>query len=96
MPLFMLIGHDGPRGLELRPLHRPSHLDHWRPLAAEGRIRHAGPLLDEHGSPRGSLLLFEAPDRSSADAHAATDPYVRSGIFARYEVYETRVVLPES
>ena len=50
MPLFTLIGHDGPRGLELRPLHRPRHLDHWRPLAARGLVRHGGPLLDPHGS----------------------------------------------
>lgn len=96
MPLFTLIGHDGPRGLELRAQHRPSHLDHWRPLALLGRVRHGGPLLDDAGAPRGSMLLFEAPDRASACAHAAADPYVVSGIFARYEVFETRAVLPEA
>jgi uncharacterized protein len=95
MPLFTLIGHDGPRGLELRPLHRPRHLDHWRPLAARGLVRHGGPLLDTHGSPRGSVVLFEAADHASASAHAAADPYVVSGIFERYEVFETRVVFPE-
>ena len=77
-------------------MHRPGHLDHWRPLAARGLVRHAGPLLDESGEPRGSMLLFEAADRAAAHAHAAADPYVTAGIFARYEVFETRVVLPES
>jgi uncharacterized protein YciI len=95
MPLFALIGHDGPLGLELRPTHRPAHLDHWRPLALQGRVRHGGPLLDDAGAPCGSMLLFEAPDRASACAHAAADPYVVSDIFARYEVFETRTVLPE-
>ena len=55
MPLYVFTGHDGPRGPELRKVHRPAHLAGLEPLDAEGRIRHAGPLLDAGGQPVGSL-----------------------------------------
>jgi uncharacterized protein YciI len=94
MPLFVLTGWDGPRGLELRKLHREEHLKNLEPLDASGRIRYAGPLLDQEGNPSGSLILFEAEHLAAARAFAASDPYVVRGIFERYEVVETRMVLP--
>ena len=39
-------------------------------------------------------LVFEADDLESARQIAARDPYVTKGVFARYELYETRVVFP--
>jgi uncharacterized protein YciI len=96
MPLFAFTGFDGPRGAELRPLHRPAHLAGLEPLAAAGRIVHAGPLLDDAGQPLGSLILFEAESLADARALAARDPYVTEGIFERHAVYETRVVFPRS
>jgi hypothetical protein len=94
MPLFALIGRDGPRAPELRQAHRPAHLEHLRPLAAAGRVRFAGPLL-ERGAPVGSLVVFEAEGLAAARALAASDPYVVHGIFAEHEVRETRDVVPE-
>ena len=94
MPLFAWIGHDGPRGAELRKLHREAHLANLAALEAAGRIVHAGPLLGEEGTPVGSLIVFEAPDLAFAQALAARDPYVVGGVFERYEVRETRVVFP--
>jgi uncharacterized protein len=94
MPWFVLIGHDGPRGGELRPVHRPAHLAGLEPLANAGRIRHAGPMLGDDGAPLGSVVLFEAASLAEAKAIAARDPYVSEGIFARYEVRETTAVFP--
>ena len=94
MPWFVMIGHDGPRGLELRKLHRSAHLAGLEPLANAGRIRHAGPMLGDDGAPVGSVVLFEAENLAAAQAIAARDPYVTHGIFARYEVRETSVVFP--
>jgi len=96
MPWFILIGHDGPRGLELRKIHRAAHLAGLEPLASAGRIRHAGPLLGDDGAPVGSVVLFEAQSLADARAIAARDPYVTEGIFARYEVRETTVVFSDS
>lgn len=94
MPLFALIGHDGPRGLELRKRHRDAHLAKLEPLDMAGKVVHAGPLLGEDGTPVGSLVVFEAPSLAEAEAIVAADPYVVCGVFERYEVRETRVVLP--
>jgi uncharacterized protein YciI len=94
MPLYALIGRDGPRGAELRARHRPAHLAGLAELEAAGRIRHAGPLLDASGAPRGSLVLFEAESLAEARALAARDPYVVEGVFASHEVFETTQVLP--
>jgi uncharacterized protein YciI len=96
MPLYAFIGWDGPRGAELRKVHRPAHLAGLEPLDDARRIQHAGPLLDEEGRPRGSLILFEAEGLAEARALAARDPYVVEGIFERHEVHETRVVFPRS
>ena len=95
MPLFVVIGRDGPEGATRRPAARPAHLAHWAPLARAGRVRFAGPLRDERGDPRGSVLVFEAPDRGAARAHAAADPYVTAAVFEDFELFETLQVLPE-
>jgi len=95
MPLYAWVGRDGPRGRELRRIHRQAHLDGLRKLAAAGRVRHAGPLLDAAGDPVGSLVVFEAESLDDARAIAARDPYVVESIFESHEVHETRVVLPE-
>jgi uncharacterized protein YciI len=96
MRTFVWIGHDGPRGAELRPRHRPAHLAALEPLAAEGRVRFAGPLLGPGDTPLGSVIVLDAPDLESARAIAARDPYAVAGVFERWEVYETRVVFPRS
>ena len=95
MPFYAFIGHDGEEGLERRNLHREAHLESLRDLEAAGRIRHAGPLLDDAGRPIGSLIVFEAPSLEQAHARAAADPYVVHEVFERYEVCETRVVFPK-
>jgi uncharacterized protein YciI len=95
MPLYAMIGRDGPRGLELRKQHREAHLAGLEPLAMAGRIRHAGPLRDESGQPCGSLVVFEAASLDEARRLAAADPYVVEGVFQSHEVFETAVVFPK-
>jgi len=48
--LYVILGFDGPRAKELRPLHRSAHLEKLRRLAAQGRLVLAGPFTDGHGS----------------------------------------------
>jgi hypothetical protein len=94
VPLFALIGRDGPSGRELRKEHRAAHLEGLRPLDGAGLIRHGGPLLDERGEPIGSLIVFEAPDLASARRQVERDPYVVHGIFKSYELFETGDAFP--
>ncbi len=94
MPLYVLIGRDGPRGLELRKAHRAAHLANLEPLVEAGRVVYAGPLVGDDGNPCGSVIVFDAPDLESARGFAARDPYVTEGIFEHHEVLETRQVFP--
>jgi len=93
--LFVLIGRDGARGPQLRPLHREAHLRNLQPLVEAGRVVYVGPLLDDAGAPCGSLVVFDAPDLASARRFAAGDPYVVEGVFERWEVLGTRQVFPQ-
>jgi uncharacterized protein YciI len=94
VPFFVFTGHDGPRGADLRKTHRPAHLAGLEGLEAGGRIRHAGPILDETGSPIGSVVVFEAASLEEARGVAARDPYVTEGVFERHTVHETKGVFP--
>ena len=93
MALFCMIGRDGPQGLALRKLHREAHLNNVAPLREAGQMAYAGPLIDDASQPCGSILIFEADDLEAARRFASTDPYVVQGIFASYEVIETRAVV---
>ena len=93
MPLFVYIGRDSDRGGELRPTHRPAHLDHIATLG--DRVRFGGPLIGEDGKPCGSLVLLEADDLADARKAAESDPYLLRGIFASVEVFETKQVAPD-
>jgi uncharacterized protein YciI len=95
MGLYVLIGRDGADGLAKRKVHREAHLANLRPLAAAGRVRYAGPLLDEGVQPCGSVIVFEAESLKAAREFAATDPYVVQGIFEHYEVFGSMKVFPE-
>lgn len=96
MPLFVILGHDGPDALAKRPVVRPRHLDHLRPLSEAGRVVIAGPLFaDDASTPRGSLIVVEAPSLDEARALAASDPYVVEGVFARHDVVPFARVFPE-
>jgi uncharacterized protein len=92
MPLFVLLGRDAPDTAELRKKIRASHLEHLKAAADQGRIVHAGPLLDPTGTPVGSLIVLEADTIEAARATAALDPYVTAGVFQTFEVLETRAV----
>lgn len=94
MPLFVLIGRDGPLGGALRPIHREAHLRNLKPLADAGRVVHAGPLLDASDAPCGSVVVFDADSLDAARRFAAGDPYVVEGVFEHWEVLGTRQVFP--
>ena len=95
MPLFVLIGRDGPDGIALRGRHRDAHLANLQPLVDAGRVRFAGPIRAADGNPCGSVVVFEATDLAAAQAFVETDPYVAEGVFASVEVRETLQVFPK-
>jgi uncharacterized protein YciI len=89
--LFVLIGHDGPRGQELRPKVRPAHLEYVRAAAQKGKIVLGGPFTD--GS--GSLIVFDAESQEEAARFADNDPYRKEGVFERLDIKPFQKVFPE-
>lgn len=53
-------------------------------------IRSVGPLYDENGRRSAMLMTFEADSRATADALVANSPYMRAGLYERFELYEFR------
>jgi uncharacterized protein len=92
MPLFAILCHDRADAGSLRADTRPRHLEHL--IAIEARILTAGPVLDEAGTPRGSIIIAEFDDLSAAKAFAEADPYAEAGLFRDVEVTAYRAGFP--
>jgi uncharacterized protein YciI len=73
---------------------RPTHLKYLE--ANKERIFCGGPTIDREGQPEMMLIIFNAPDLSSAEAFIQAEPYNQSGIFERVIVREWRQILPET
>jgi uncharacterized protein YciI len=91
--LFAFVLHDAPgmaaRRLEVRPEHK-AYL-----TAVAERIAFAGPLLDEAGEMKGSLLVIDFADRDAALAWLASEPFTRAGVYGRSEVSAFRNLWPQ-
>ncbi len=90
--MYVIIGRDAPDAKEKRPVHRPAHLDHLRPLSEAGKVVLAGPLLDGTGS----LIVLRVDSAAEAWALVARDPYVVNGVFAEVAVHPFKQVFPEA
>ncbi len=88
---FVILGFDGPEGEAKRKIHRPAHLANLEPLAQQGRVILAGPLIDKAGS----LMVLEFETQAEAEQFANQDPYMVNGVFERVEVHPFMQVLPK-
>lgn len=89
MPQFVLMCLDKPRSLPLRMATREAHLAYVANMGEAVRL--LGPLLDEDGEMKGSLLIVEVEDIAEARLFSAGDPYVQAGLFERVEIHAVRV-----
>jgi uncharacterized protein YciI len=96
MPIFVMIGHDGPDGARRRDAHRQRHVDHLNRLDGEGRIVFAGPIRNEaNDASVGAVIVFEASDLNEAREIVDRDPFVSGGVFERLTVAPFKQVLPK-
>ena len=97
---YAIIGTDRENSLAARLESRPAHLARLQALAAQGRLKLAGPLpaIDaEDPGPAGftgSIIVAEFGSLEEANAWAADDPYLAGGVYARVDVSPFRPVLP--
>ncbi|GLT21449.1 hypothetical protein GCM10007933_09010 [Zoogloea oryzae] len=98
--LYVLIGEDAPGSLDKRLAARPEHVARLQALQAEGRLVLAGPCpAVDSPDPgpagfTGSVIIAEFPSLADAEAWAAADPYMTTGVFARCTVKPFRKTLP--
>ena len=52
----------------------------------------AGPILNEAGEPRGSLLIIRAETLDAARAFAENDPYAQADLFKNVDIKPYRLV----
>ncbi|MGE4219752.1 MAG: YciI family protein [Alphaproteobacteria bacterium] len=74
-----------------RPAQQQAHLDFLRDN--QHRMVTAGPMFDEWGKERvGSIYIVDLPDRETARAWVAEEPFTKHGVYGRYDlhVYEHR------
>ncbi|WP_374604001.1 YciI family protein [Arenimonas sp.] len=97
---YAIKGTDRADALAARLQARPAHLARLQALAAEGRLKLAGPLpaIDaEDPGPAGftgSLVVAEFADLAAARAWAEADPYLEGGVYSQVDVWPFRQVLP--
>jgi uncharacterized protein len=73
-----------------RAPHRALHLEKARAAAARGELVLGGAFADPVD---GSVLLFKAPTRETAEAFARSDPYVLQGVVRSWRVREWTTVV---
>lgn len=88
---FVMIAHDRPDAAALRRQVRPDHLAYIETIPQN--VVFGGPLLDDEGNPRGSIIVYEAADRAALDALIANDPYTRANLFGTVEISGFRTVV---
>lgn len=96
MPLFIIIGHDGPDGAARRARHREEHVAYWTGLDQAGRVTLAGPIRDEANQASvGSMIVFEAADLAEARDVVRRDPYAAGEVFESLTVAPFKHVFPQ-
>ena len=90
MKHFLLFYEGAPDYLTRRPEYRDAHLKHAWAAAERGDLIVAGALADPVD---GAVLMFAGEDRSVAEEFARADPYVATGMLARWHVREWTTVV---
>lgn len=87
---YILFYKTVPDYIELRVPFRNDHLSHVRKAYDEGRLVMAGALADPVDS---AILVFKGDSPSVAEEFAKTDPYVKNGLIAEWNVRPWTVVI---
>jgi len=91
MKHYLLTYHLAPDYLERRPQFREAHLALAREAVARGELLLGGALDPADRA----VLLFAGEDAGAAERFAERDPYVLSGLVARWEISEWKTVVGE-
>lgn len=82
--LFAVIAIDKKDGAKLRTAKVTQHLEYLRSV---GKVKLAGPFLNERGDMTGSLIVLEAASKAEAEAWVHEEPFNKAGLFEKADIY---------
>jgi uncharacterized protein YciI len=97
---YVIYASDRENSLEARKMARPAHIERVQQLIGQGRLLVAGPMpaIDSPDPGpagfSGSTIIAEFGSLEEAQQWAATDPYVKAGVYERVEVRPFIKALP--
>ena len=97
---YVIYASDRENSLEARKTARPAHIERVQQLIGQGRLLVAGPMpaIDSPDPGpagfSGSTIIAEFGSLEEAQQWAATDPYVKAGVYAQVEVRPFIKALP--
>jgi len=91
---FLLLGYDGtdPGASQRRLDSRTQHLERIAVMKKKGEFLFGGAMLDEKGQMKGSMVVYEFPDRESLDRCLKDEPYILNGVWQKVEIRPFRLV----
>lgn len=97
---YVIHASDRENSLEARMAARPAHIERVQQLIGQGRLLVAGPMpaIDSPDPGpagfSGSTIIAEFGSLEEANQWAATDPYVKAGVYDRVDVRPFIKALP--
>lgn len=91
---FLLLGYDGtdPGASQRRLDSRTQHLERIAVMKKKGEFLFGGAMLDDNGQMKGSMVVYEFPDRESLDRCLKDEPYILNGVWQKVEIRPFRLV----
>lgn len=89
--LLLAFDNDSPEAEELRDQVRPLHLKKIAQLKRKGEFLFGGAILNDEGKMKGSMIVYEMPDRETLDERLKDEPYVTDGVWQKIEIYPFRL-----
>ena len=87
---FVLLGYDGTdsEAMGRRMAARPAHLEAAKALKEAGVLKYGGPLLNEEGNMKGSILVLQFDSEEALRTeYLATEPYITGDVWRTVEIH---------
>lgn len=90
---FLLLAYDGTdaEAPSRRTKVRPEHLERISVIKKKGEFITGGAILDENGNMKGSMIIYEVPDREALDEILKDEPYITGDVWRKIEIKHFRL-----
>jgi uncharacterized protein len=92
---FLLVAYDGTdsEALDRRLKVRGEHLEKIEILKKKGECLVGGAILDDNGKMKGSMIVYEFPDRNSLEESLKDEPYYTNGVWQKVDIQPFRLAI---